>query len=173
MSISLRRQDRPPKPGPEMRIRRLKASQKIVATVLNDLWGCWTHWAGNRSEPCLGDKKTCPGHKRGLPARWKGYLHILDHNNREESFLELTPTAATQLFDQLGTESPLRGNRIQVERMAGDKARMRITVLTAHLSDVQLPPAKDPYKTLCSLWGVSDVSLEKPGQPTLPLNDAI
>lgn len=170
----LNRQNRPPDPGPEMLILRLRAGQRIVATILSKaLWGVWTHWAGKRSEPCFGDKADCPGHKRGLPLRWKGYLHVFDHTKKKEGFLELTPVSAESLLDQVGNDSPLRGERIQVIRGGGDKARLTVELLAAIKEGVVLPPEKDPEKTLRALWGIERPQKGSKLSTAFPMNEQI
>lgn len=169
----LNRQDRPPRGGPEMLVLRLKAGvTKLFAILSPSLWGVWTHWAGSKSEPCFQDKKSCSGCKRGLPKRWKGYLHCWDYHDKREVFFELTPLAADAILEQCGEDAPLRGNRIQVVRGAGDKARLKVTVLSAVPRDQVLPEAKDPAKTLSKLWGMDDV-VAYPQQPTaIPIDKA-
>jgi hypothetical protein len=137
------------------------------------LWGVYTHWAGNHSEPCYDNKKQCPGHKRGLPLRWKGYVHVFNQVTRNEEFLEFTPTSAKQLLDQFGESNPLRGNRVQMVRGRGDKARLTLTALTAATvtnPGIILPEPKDPYETLCKLWGITDLVLNEQGRSVIPLN---
>ena len=153
------RSDRPPRSGPEMLIRRLKASQSIHCTVLSQsLWGVWTHWNGARSEPCYAEKKECPGCKRGLPKRWKGYLHVVDNMANSTMFLELTPSAAEKILAVLGEADSLRGNRMKVARLAGDKARLVVELMLPFKDVDSLPKSQDPYCTLKKLWGIEEKS---------------
>lgn len=171
--LPINRANEPPRPGPEMQVVRLKAGQELHATVLSDaLWGCYVHWNGSRSEPCYADKKQCPGHKRGLPLRWKGYLHVVDNHRQTECFLELTPLAADQLIAQVGTGEPLRGQRLSMRRMSGDKARLKVTLLAHHtaVSKAELPRAKDPYATLVKLWGIADIGGDYLGGSSIPMS---
>lgn len=174
--MKLNRQDRPPRVGPELWIRRLKASETLQCTIISaSLWGCMTHWNGRSTEPCYESKKECPGHKRGLPTRWKGYLHVWDEGKAEECFLELTPVAADNLLAQVMQGEPLRGQRLKVERLKGNKARLRVTLL-AHYTALRvgrdLPPPKDPHNTLCKLWGLSDVVVTPMAESVIPLEGA-
>jgi hypothetical protein len=166
----LNRQNQPPHPGPPMLIRRVKKNQTITVTFLcRSVWGLWTHWAGNRSEPCFEDKKDCPGHKRGLPLRWKGYYHVFNHDSRAEEFLEVTPVIADYVNSLLGKDEPLRGNRANVSRGASDNSRMRVNLLTRTAKLDQLPPEKDPMAVLMNLWGLDLKSINGNPPATLPL----
>jgi hypothetical protein len=153
----LNRQDIPPAAGPAMWIVRLKANEKLHCTILSEhLWGIMVHWNGRNTEPCTGDELSCSGHQRKLPLRWKGYLHVWDHHKRTDKFLELTPTAARMLLDQVETEFPLRGQRVEIARMNGDNARLRVSVQARINEGFKLPDEKDPEETLRKLWGMAD-----------------
>lgn len=158
--VPLRRQDAPPKSGPDIFVRRLRAAEKLTVQLISpSLWGCWVHWAGDHSEPCLEDKKKCPGHARGLPVKWKGYLHVINLHNRREEFLEMTPYSANMMLDQVEADVPLRGYRLQCERGKGDKARVKVLVLPCLTEASGLPQPVDPYKTLCNLWSCQGIDL--------------
>lgn len=156
-----------------MLVYRLKAGQSMDAVIVSrSLWGCYTHWNGRCSEPCYEGKGKCPGHKRGLPVRWKGYLHVYDVKRKRQCFLELTPTSADDLLRELG-EGAMRGQRVNIARQQGDKARLSVSVFSAerYTCDVsQLPEPKDPYKTLAKLWGVDDSALEVFPKDSLPIS---
>ena len=172
--LPLNRQNHPPRGGPSMPIRRVKAGQRKQFAILSrSLWGVWTHWNGKQSEPCYQEKKQCGGCKRGLPKRWKGYLHAYDFMDKEECFLELTPLACDQLLAQAGDKEPLRGNRVLVERGAGNKARLTVTMLTPVQSVSSLPAEKDPQSALQKLWGVDDTVAYPQQPPSLPMDEAM
>jgi hypothetical protein len=174
MTGQLNRQDRPPKSGPDLWIRRLKKKQWVIVTILCDsIWGVYVHWNGSKTEPCFEDKKKCPGHARQLPLRWKGYLHVWDHERKEECFLELTPLSAEQLLEQLGQLCGMRGSRCRVERMDGDKARLRVTLLGAGDHHGELPAEKSPLPTLSKLWGIAPGKHLSGGQTGIPADNLI
>jgi hypothetical protein len=153
----IRRDDVPPRPGPELWIRRLKKSQKVVATVLGEHhFGFWLHWNGRTTEPCFTDKKKCPGHLRQLAMKWMAYLHIYDHHKREQCFLELTAPVVEMIWSQMGQIKTLRGQRVEFVRGEGDKSRMKCTVLISHPDELGLPPARDPIETLSKLWNLPE-----------------
>jgi hypothetical protein len=166
-------QHEPPRPGPAMPILRVKAGQEMHFVILSEsLWGIWTHWAGNRSEPCFAENATCPGHKRGLPRRWKGYLHVWHIDKRLEAFIELTPTAAHCLLDQAGKNCSLRGLRLKLRRTGASNGRLLVNLLPANPSMEGFAQPKDPESILCKLWGVDriitgrerDFTLDVPGE---------
>jgi hypothetical protein len=149
-------QHTPPNPGPEIPIERVKGNDQKCYVVLSPaLWGVWTHWAGDRSEPCYSEKKDCPGCKKGLPRRWKGYLHVFNRQTGREAFAELTPLSAENLLAQVPDGSHLRGLRLTLKRTAARNGRL-VVLLDPGVQ--QIPrgiEAKDPCGVLCKLWGVS------------------
>lgn len=167
-SQRLNREDQPPRAGPVLPILRVRAGELLPCTVLStNLWGCWTHWAGDRSEPCLLPKIGCPGCKRGLPKRWKGYLHIYSHSHNREGFLELTPASAEQLELQCPDQGQYRGLRIDAKRSpGGNRGRLNLSILRRLEETSHLPPPKDPMKTLNFLWGIHD-ALDEQHPPAL------
>src|SRR5262245_10185185 len=91
----LDRSGRPERSGPERFVRRLQANESIACVILSErIEDYWTHWDGDTTIPCITPHSSCPGHKRNLPRRYKGYLHVWDSRLRAEQFLELTPVAA-------------------------------------------------------------------------------
>lgn len=170
----LSRPIRRPASGPQMWILRLKAKEEVQVCILSKaIWQCMVHWAGDHSEPCFEDHKTCHGHKRGWPLRWKGYLHVYDLRQRKECFLEITPGLADQLESAIGTGEVYRGQRVKLVRGRGDKARYSLEIMLPHeqVSRVDLPPEKDPYETLCKLWGIDPGTLERLGEASIPMSE--
>lgn len=155
------RPGRPPAPGPREPITRVKQRQRIVVVVLSSTW--WdivVHWdpTAKRSFPCTTPTSQCEYHQRELPSRWRGYLHVLlfEGNKRVETFLELTPGLAEEIENQLGEGADLRGQRWELERGNGDKARITLSI-KAHWSAVskeELAPERSPEMELMRLWGM-------------------
>jgi hypothetical protein len=167
--VELNRSDLPPDRKEGLFLRRLKAKQKTTVMILSrTLWGCFIHWDGKRSSPCIKLKALCDGCRAGKPKRWRAYLHVYDLHNRKEEFLELTEGAARQLLDQLPAGIELRGERVQFERLAGDQARVHVTALIRVDLPEWLPVEKSPLKTLCDLWGVKVTTTGDPEAPLLP-----
>lgn len=160
MTQPLNRQDHPPEAGPTFFVKRLKASEQATMTILSrSIWGTWVHWAGSHSEPCYSEKKQCPGCKRGLPKKWKGYLHAFEHEARRHIFFEITPYSANQILDQAGADNPLRGLRLVAVRGKGDKARVRCEVKAATQEPDALPAERDPLETLSKLWEMNGAKI--------------
>jgi len=154
-SSRLRRQDDPPKAGPEVEVIRVAPGAGVRGQIISDsIWGCWTHWDGRRSRECTGDVNECEGHRAGWSQRWKGYLYIYCATRRECVFLELTPGAAEELLRQNGAPSGMRGRLLRLDRH-GKSIRGKIVVeLTEGLNGINnLPPERSPETILRTLWG--------------------
>lgn len=145
----------PPRPGPRDEVRRLDAGENFLGVICSkDWWGVWTHWNGDRSQPCLQEKGKCGGCALGFPARWKGYLHVLVGRGPEDCFLELTPCAADAVNSALPAGTDLRGYVLRVERGKGRKARLKVSINPGRVDSKDLPPAKDPEPVLRTLWNM-------------------
>jgi hypothetical protein len=167
------RQNVPPRPGPKIEIRRLRAGQTSTVVILSkSVWGVWTHWNGKVTEPCYEEKKKCPGCKKGLPKRWKGYLHCYDFNRRDECFVELTPISADAMACQVQAGDSLRGYRFRLQRANGDKARLSVTLLPS-VEIPDLPAEKDVQVVLCRLWELDGSVAVQEGTTNLPFTDAV
>lgn len=155
-------QHTPPRPGPEKFVRRVRAREKLTVTCISRTWwGIWIHWDGKRSHPHEKAQGKCQGCKRGWPKRWKAYLHVYNSSNHAQEFLELTPIAVEALQSETAPSNNMRGVRFTIERGAGDKARMRIALLSHHESipgNRPLPHEEDPKPTLLALWGLGQTS---------------
>lgn len=151
----LRRQDKPPAPGPACEIFRIKGTQRVHFWCLSDdIWGVWTHWGNNRTNPCTGEsKETCEGHAKEWPLRWKGYLCVFDVFRGKLGFYELTPGAAQQIERQTTAGQTLRGRVLICSRSSeGKGSRARVEV-QPYLTDLtRLPDARDPELYLRQLW---------------------
>lgn len=169
--LSLNRLNDPPVAGPDVWVRRLGAREKLHATILSPhFWGFMVHWAGNHSEPCYREIRTCPGHRRGLPLKWKGYLYVIDHVSKEFQFLELPPGAAKELVNWYHPLKDLRGQRCIITRGEGSKARLKVEIQLPweKVSSDPLPKDKDPIITLCRLWGVDPTQVNLSGDTEVP-----
>lgn len=149
--------DEIPKEGPEIFILRLKGGRVYTFSVWGRMIrGIWVHWRGDVSEPHYNDATECPGCIKLRPKRWKGYLHCYCYEMRQEVFLELTPSSAGSLKQQLSERAEMRGARIQVKRTGADNGRLYISVLTPMNPAEPLPAEKDPRPSILKLWGISE-----------------
>lgn len=156
------RGDGAPKAGPDIWVRRLVASESIVfACASPAVWGVWIHWDGaaRKSEPCFADHKKCPGHRRGLVRKWRGYLYGVNGSTRRYEFLEVTPRGSELLLGQCGDLDNMRGTRWTVTRGKGDTARTNFARLPdwESFTTAKLAEDIDPMKTLLKMWGFEDL----------------
>jgi len=153
------RQDYPPKAGPKWWIERVKAGQEQMFTVFStSIYGVWTHWTLYGSSPCFARPDQCHGCKNKQPRRWKGYIHCYDWHNKRQCFLELTPGVAESIIAQLGEGVPFRGYRLEMKRGKGDKARVKVQVLSPLPSGPTLVDERYPYETLAKLWSLNEAT---------------
>lgn len=163
------KQGPPPDPAPRTaHLQRVPRGKHLVFTCLSrQIAGLWTHWSGSRTEGCRADTPDCPGCRRGLPRRWKGYIHAQDCLSGYTSIVEITPGAARQLLNQRHDLPDLRGLQVRLERTTGAaNGRLNAILVGKHPSPDLLPIELDPIATLERLWDQPPT-----GQaPTLPYN---
>lgn len=148
----------PPEGKPTLHLKRLKAGEEVVCHVCSKaVWGLNTHWAGNHSIPCFKDKKKCDGCKKGLPRRWKGFLHIITCADRRQFLVELTSQATVLFHDQIPDKCDIRGLRIRLYRgRGGDNSRLRCELYGDKSITLRLPDPADPLPTLQKIWRMED-----------------
>jgi hypothetical protein len=150
-----RRDNTPPKPGPKHEVKRLKANEKIVCTILDDeVQGYWIHWTDRHSIPCNSRREECEGCNLEMPTKWRGYLSVLDHRDMERKLIELTACAAESMQLQLGTTRDWRGWNCELTRGNGDKARLTVRGGTRcnETTLSTLPIGLDSLGILTDLW---------------------
>ena len=152
------RQDTPPKAGPSHEVVRCDPGCKVWVQVLSErIWGCWTHWDGNRSRECTGEDGGCFGHSQNWPTRWKGYLYAFDPTRKQCVFVEITPAAAEEILRLSPTNGNLRGMVLKMERRTNAKRSGILVELVAPMGDPdKLPKPEDPEPILRKLWGWKD-----------------
>jgi len=154
---TLRTEDRPPSNNKGLPLLRIKDPNVHLFTILsNRVFGVWTHWNGHQSIPCWKTDEPCRGCQKGLPARWKGYLYVMDHRAGGEGFLELTPRCVESLENLVADIRQLRGERVQVRRTSrGNHGRLELEVLAKIGNLPATLAARSPLETLGKLWGLS------------------
>ena len=156
-----------PAPGPEIEVLRLKANQtRHFISLGNRVVPYRTHWdqAHKQTIPCFTPHEECEGHRKKLPQRAKGYLHVLfcktvDNRieSRTEGFLELTPVSASDLAAAVQDAYNLRGVAFSVTRLNGPKAHLRVAVFhDLPVKLAELPEPKSPYDSVMRMWGFLD-----------------
>jgi len=156
-----------PAPGPDFEIVRLKASQTRHFIALgNRIVTYRTHWDQKHSQtiPCFTPHEDCDGHRRKLPQRAKGYLHVwrvltsdAGIKERIEGFLEFTPVSANDLCAAVQRSQELRGVAFSVTRLNGAKAHLRVAVFSDFPVKMgELPEVKSPYESVMRMWGFLD-----------------
>jgi hypothetical protein len=145
----------PPRVSRKEVIRWTSKEWGMFVILSSSAWGQDTHWDGRRTEECLKAKKLdCPGCKRGLPGRFKAYLHVNNGTKTWDGFIELTQAAWEQIITQVETKVSLRGLMFRVRKTSGGaKGRYVIEVMERVLDPEELQQAEDPYPTLRFLWG--------------------
>jgi hypothetical protein len=158
-----------PDPHPHTRhLQRVPKGKALVFTCLSrEILGIWTHWTGQRTQPCLDCGQPCPWCQKEAPRRWKGYIYAQDCNSGQTAVVEVTPGAARQLGNQLHGMKDLRGLQVRLERTpGGGNGRLNAIVVGAYPHLELLPIEIDLRPTLNRLW-----DHEPTGQaPTLPYN---
>ena len=148
-------QHTPPPPSPELWIERLKANKERVLIILAPLFGCFSHWLGKGSGPCLEGEGECPHCAGGNARKWRGYLHAWDNASNKELFLEVTSTVVDKMAECSGvTSKEWRGTRFKFQRGNGDQTRMKVTYLGQYKLDERFPDGRTPERELNILWRV-------------------
>jgi len=153
----------PPRDPATLHVERLKAGQELLChAVSQSVFGLTTHWneSGRHSLPCTS--VNCPGCKKGLPARWKGFLHVIRCSDRKQLLVELTSTATALLHDQVPQIDQLRGYRLRIYRGRGaDNSRLRCELYGEKMQGLVLPSEIDLIPSLRKIWrGVPDLDLD-------------
>lgn len=166
----------PPPAGPNIRIERLAANQKMFVAVLGDqIEWFLTHWmprSGKRkgySLPCLTPHEQCRGHQLQLPSKWRGYLHVKEMTNGKVCFVEVTQGMGEDLKKVVPDALSYRGMCLNIWRLNGDQARLKCDI-QAHWearSKDPLPPTYSVEKILKKLWDYNEKGDD--GESCLPL----
>ena len=156
----LRRQDQPPKPGPEVEVIRVEKGPGVAVQVCSRaIWGVWTHWDGRRSRECTSEGPLCYGHQQGWPTRWKGYLYVWCPHRKQFCFLECTPNMAGEIIRLQGGIESLRGLLLRASRHGGSiRAKVNVELVQPAGGAGTLPEEISPEPILRKLWGWEEIS---------------
>lgn len=146
--------DPDPGRGPRYRVVRLKGGDSFDCYILSEsFWGVQVHWNAKlrRTEPCLEDETTCPGHKANMPIKRKFYLFV-SHAGQKPFFLEFTEEAAFEIKEYLAGESSYVGIRMEFFRTKADNGRIGFRLKEEYGERKKFKPAPHPLETLRVLW---------------------
>lgn len=153
------------------RLLRLKAADKFSGVVLSsDMIGCYTHWWGGRTQPCVG--KECKACKANSETKWKGWMACLITKTAEiviTEFTHATVDEVTRFFDQHRT---FKGSTVRLVRI-GPRANGKLAV---SFNDTRsqytlLPECPNVPAILARMWGV-DRTLPMTEGPTILVSPA-
>jgi len=143
----------PPKLSKTEIIRVTTSEAQQFCILSKAIFGQWIHWYGNRSHECKRDVGTCSRCLDGQPAKFLGYLYVIDMRALYPSFLELTHSACDLLVKQAPPGRNLRGLNVRIKKTkGGPKGRYLVEVLERTTDPETLPDEKDPRDTLKFLW---------------------
>lgn len=137
-----------------LRLIRTPAAAPIHGYVIsNELSGCPTHFANNRTQPC--ETPNCPFCESGIGWRWHGYFLALIHATQETVIFEITAYTSDAFKDYFKRYGSLRGAAFKCARANGkSNGRVLAQLKPADLTRVDLPRDRNIRKLLCHIWNV-------------------
>jgi len=134
------------------RIIRTPEKGPLNAIVLGHRhFGYYTHHIAKRTRPHA--TKDCDGCRLELPMRWYGFLGVQSTRGSEIGVLEFTPPCIDAINAYYDLHGTLRGARLQVSRLGGQKnGRVRMSLAKSTVPDSMLPPEPDVVSFLARIW---------------------
>ena len=115
--------------------------------------GCPTHFANNRTIPCEG-QPNCKLCQQGFSWRWHGYVSAILVRTMEHIVWEATAAATEALRTYLTIHPDLRGCHFKASRPSGrPNGRVLLQVRRDDLERIRLPDPPNLQKILCHIWG--------------------
>ena len=142
--------------GENLRIIRAPQSGTLRVMILShQVTGTMTHYTNGRTQPCMG--KGCPSCAQATPARWHGWLIVLNEASDEKMILEITEGPGETLAAFYSEHRTLRGLRVKLSRPSG-KQNGRVHMLRGDqvTNHAELPKCPDLQKVLLKIWGLTD-----------------
>lgn len=145
---------------------------KHWVAILGPHTGCWIHWLGKRSYPCLGEQ--CPAAKHRKPIYWVAYFPVIHcddvgrKTDNTEHHLGVLPVGADvfNVLAELGP--PFRGMAFKLHKKDGSKVWSVETVCRPK-GDRGLPPCFEVKSTLFRVWGMKPpATAARPGPEEEP-----
>lgn len=150
------------------RIVRTPATGKLAGLLTcNDLVGCNTHFAMNRTVPCEG-RDRCPLCADGHAYRWHGWVSAVILPGLEHVLVEFTANAATTFHTYQDLHGSLRACRFSAFRPSGrHNGRVVIQTTPGDPGKIRLPDPPNIRRILCHIWNVQYTD-EQPTRMTRP-----
>lgn len=140
--------------GSKYRLIRTPPKGGLAAIILShEIAGTHTHWSGNQTRPCLGDKCECQ--EKDIRKDWHAYFFVMGKKSREVCLFETRPAAALRLSQEFSKLRTLRGLNVFFSR-AGERNTSRVTVLCGDQERDRdlLPKVPSVMDTLHIIWKV-------------------
>lgn len=135
-----------------------------VTVLSQHVLGCYQHYDGANTVPCIGLENRCRGCQEYKDRRWYGYLAVQLNSTGKRCILQLT-AGAVDSCPSLGLhDGELRGRELIVRRRAGGKNAPVTLQMSLHRRPEPLPEAFDVREALLAIWFVRN----RPGQQPPP-----
>lgn len=149
----------PPADGkiPGIRILRTPAKSSLrVTTFSHRITGAMTHYAGNRTQLCIGPD--CPECEQHHEARWYGYLAVFDPRTFARRILEFPRGPYNEFRDYLTKFRDLLGARITAYRQpARTNGPVQIDIEPPDDNILKYPDEVDVFRLLCQMWKLNHI----------------
>jgi hypothetical protein len=143
----------PPKPSMQLWVRRLKEGERAIVVCLSEYcMGYRLHWTGRRTVPCIDPVEVCSGCARGLPVKWKAYLHVYHIDARRQEILEIPESTWRKLSHMPCYDNRMRGAVLGFARQQSKRGTIGVWNEVSYLDLGPMPPAKDILPDLMHFW---------------------
>jgi len=131
-----------------------QTKEKVI--LLGNWLGCWVHWMGKRTQPCL--KTDCPKSRHARPVRWVGYapIAIRTQNGLKPALLGLSPEKAKTL-EPLLIDFP--GPILEVTKRENSREWVIGAVIQKRW-ETEYPDCPDVQSILYRMWGIRPTDTE-------------
>jgi len=162
-------------PQPWKILRCSKSGSPRCMILADDVLGCYVHYWGGRTRPCL--RVGCEPCDKGQAPRWRGYLPVITATTHLTRLLEVTGNCYPEIERWLGEKGSLRGLVIELQRkgkVANGELLCTLREATGFASS--LPSSPDVAPLLAKLWRLTHLALptefaadtERTGQTRIP-----
>lgn len=129
---------------------------ETVSTVIisETLLGCYQHYDGSNTIPCVGRDQGCLPCAAGMNWRWYGYFGVYLPWNGKLGILQITRGAYDTCPAVQGTNVPFRGHYLKAWRRGRSVNSPLSIELGKRIDPKGLPPEFDVKGALLRLWGI-------------------